>query len=439
MTPALGSISFDQAFLKDPQDRVPMSRARLLPVVVMTLASAPAWPQGSPVGPEFRVNTYTPGNEFGSSVAADALGNFVVVWQSSSQDGSLTGIYGQRYAAAGTPLGPEFRVNTFTTSNQFSPRVASDASGNSVAVWTSQLQDGSSFGIYAQRYGSAGAPAGPEFRVNTYTTGSQFIPEVSAAGTGSFVVAWMSPDGGDYGIFAQRYSAAGAPLGPEFRVNTYTPGYQSAPRVGTDSAGNFVVVWASAGQDGSSYGVFGQRYASSGAPLGAEFRVNDYTTGGQTSPEVRSDGAGSFVVVWEGAAQDGAGYGVFAQRYDAAGAPVGPEFRVNGYTTSDQARPSLALDSAGNFVVVWQSAGQDGSASGVFGQRYDTTGAPQGPEFRVNTYLTGDQMDPSVAADTTGDFVVVWTSAGQDGASYGVFGQRHGPIVPVELLQIAIE
>jgi hypothetical protein len=403
------------------------------------LVPATVWPQGNPVGPEFRVNTYTPGNEFGSSVAADGSGNFVVVWQSSSQDGSLTGIFAQRYASGGAPLGPEFRVNTVTSSNQFAPRVASDGSGNSIAVWTSQLQDGSSFGIYGQRYDSAGSAAGPEFRVNSYTTGSQFIPEVSAAASGPFVVAWMSGDGSDYGIFAQRYAANGAPLGPEFRVNTFTTAYQAAPRIGADSAGNFVVVWASDGQDGSSYGVFGQRYATSGAPLGAEFRVNTYTTGDQSSPEVRSDGAGNFVVVWESAAQDGAGQGIFAQRYDATGTPVGPEFRVNDYTTSDQARPTLTLDSAGNFVVVWQSAGQDGSASGVFGQRYTAAGAPLGAEFRVNTYLAGDQMDPSVAADTAGDFVVVWTSSGQDGASYGVFGQRYSMIVPVELMDLAVE
>jgi hypothetical protein len=404
----------------------------------VTLLPAVALPQGNPVGPEFRVNTFTPGNEFGASVAADAAGNFVVVWQSSSQDGSLTGIFAQRYASTGAPLGPEFRVNTYTTSNQFGPRVASDASGNFVVVWTSQLQDGSNFGVHAQRYSSTGSPAGAEFRVNTYTTGSQFVPDVSAASSGTFVVAWMGPDGSDYGIIAQRFAGTGAPLGGEFRVNTYTTAYQSAPRIGTDSAGNFVVVWSSDGQDGSAYGIFGQRYASSGTPLGAEFRVNTYTTGDQYGAEVRSDGA-SFVVVWESAAQDGAGQGVFAQRFASSGAPAGAEFQVNTYTSSDQARPSVALDSLGGFVVVWQSTGQDGAGDGVFGLRFAAVGPPLGPEFRVNTFTTADQLGPSVAADGAGNFVVAWTSDGQDGSNYGVFGQRYAPIVPVELMRLAIE
>jgi hypothetical protein len=416
-----------------------MRRARFLPLVGLMFVPAAAWPQGNPVGPEFRVNTYTPGNEFGASLAADALGNFVVVWQSSNQDGSLTGIFGQRYAASGVPLGPEFRVNSYTTSNQFGPAVASDASGNFVVVWTSQLQDGSAFGIFGQRYASTGAPAGPEFRVNTYTAGSQFVPSLSAADAGTFTVAWMSPDGSDYGIFAQRYASTGTPVGPEFRVNTYTAAYQALPRIGTDPAGNFVVVWGSDGQDGSAYGIFGQRYASSGAPIGAEFRINTYTTGDQSGPEVDTDGTGNFVVVWQSAPQDGSGQGLFGQRFAASGAPVGAEFRVNTYTTLDQSRPSLALDSSGNFAVVWQSAGQDGSGNGVFGQRYSAAGAPQGPEFRVNTYVASDQVGPSVAADSAGDFVVAWSSLGQDGSNYGVFGQRYGPIVPVELMQFRVE
>ena len=50
------------------------------------------------------------------SVASDAAGNFVVVWDSADQDGSDVGVFGQRYASSGAPLGPEFRVNTYTTS-----------------------------------------------------------------------------------------------------------------------------------------------------------------------------------------------------------------------------------------------------------------------------------------------------------------------------------
>jgi hypothetical protein len=165
-----------------------MRRAFLLVVALVSVPRA-AWAQGNPLGPEFRVNTYTTNMQgepvFPSSVAADPSGNFVVVWSSASQDGGSFGLFGQRYASSGTPLGPEFRVNTYTTSSQALPSVASDASGNFVVVWSS-TQDGSSLGVFGQRYASSGAPLGPEFRVNSYTTGDQRYLSVDADSAGNF-------------------------------------------------------------------------------------------------------------------------------------------------------------------------------------------------------------------------------------------------------------
>src|SRR5262245_31254356 len=91
----------------------------------------------------------------------------------------------------------------------------------------------------------------------------------------------------------------------------------------------------------------------------------------------------------------------------------GHEFRVNTFTLSDQLVPAMASDGSGNFVVVWSSADQDGSIFGSFGQRYDSTGAPLGPEFRINTYTTDSQFAPAVAAIPSGAFVVIWDSRGQ--------------------------
>ena len=62
--------------------------------------------------------------------------------------------------------------------------------------------------------------------------------------------------------------------------------------------GDFVVEWSSKDQDGSNYGVFGQRYAASGAPLGGEFRVNTTTLGDQYQPAAAAfSAASSFVAM----------------------------------------------------------------------------------------------------------------------------------------------
>ena len=163
-----------------------------------------------------------------------------------------------------------------------------------------------------------------------------------------------------------------------------------------------------------------------GAPRGGEFRVNSETAGAQYRPAVASDAAGNFVVAWVG--PDGGLYGVFAQRFDAAGVPRGGEFRVNEQTSSAQLEPAVAGDATGGFVVAWR--GPDGDGDGIFARRFDAMKAPRGAEFRVNTYTTGAQRLPAVASDATGNLLVVWESVGQDGSVSGVFGQRFGGLVP---------
>jgi hypothetical protein len=397
---------------------------------------------GTPLGPEFRVNTFTTGGQGAPALASDIGADFLVVWE-SPQDGSGNGVFGQRYSGAGVPLGPEFPVNTFTTGNQFAPVATSDISGNFVVVWVSELQDGSGLGVFGQRFASSGVPAGSEFRVNSFTTGDQLAPSMAIDKSSIFFVVWTSDgqDGSGQGVYGQRFIGFGLPLGGEFRVNTGTAAGQRAPSVAATQSGNFVIAWESDGQDGSNLGVFGQRYNSAGTPTGSEFRVNTFTTGGQLAPAVAATFA-TFAVVWQSAGQDGSGYGIFGQRFANSGSPLGSEFPVNSSVAGDQSDPAAANDVNGQFVVVWEDASQGapiGTASGIFGQRFANTGSPVGPEFRVNTYTTGAQRRPSVTAAFSGQFTVVWASDAQDGSGYGVFGQRFGPIVPVELIRFGVE
>ena len=85
------------------------------------------------------------------------------------------------------------------------------------------------------------------------------------------------------------------PLGDEFRVDS-GPGPVSEITAGADDAGGFVVVWQ-AGASGAT-DVFARRYDASGAAEGAsEFRVNSYTTGFQIIPAVAPDkNDGTFVI-----------------------------------------------------------------------------------------------------------------------------------------------
>jgi hypothetical protein len=260
---------------------------------------------------------------------------------------------------------------------------------------------------------------GPEFPVNTYTTAQQLSPAVAAAPDGSFVVVWTSEsqDGDLGGVVGQRYNRFGAKAGAEFQVNTYTTGGQGVPAIATDVQGNFVVVWKGAGS-GDPTGIFAQRYDANGAPIGGEFRVNTTTSLLQENPAIAMAPDGRFVVVWERP-------GILGQRFDATGAKAGGEFEISKYPGANRSLPAVATDAAGRFVVVWTAYLQDGDSDAVFGQRFDAAGAKVGSAFQVNTYTTGVQDYPAIAMDRTGNFVVVWESVGQVGGGFiDLFGQR---------------
>src|SRR5262249_38178629 len=77
-----------------------------------------------------------------------------------------------------------------------------------------------------------------------------------------------------------------ARVGPEFRVNTYTAGYQGGHTMAALDGGGYVVAWTSQGQDGfSGFGVYARRYHADGSPAGGEFRLST-TAGEQWDPNV---------------------------------------------------------------------------------------------------------------------------------------------------------
>jgi hypothetical protein len=349
----------------------------------------------------------------------------------------------------------EFQVNIFTAGRQYYPSVAIDNAGNYVVTWMSEGQDGDSYGIYARRHNSSGVPQGSEFQANTSTTGLQANPSVAMDNSGDFVIVWRSDQGFDSEIFAQKYNSRGIAAGSEFRVNAFTINPQNYPSVAMDSIGDLTITWIGYGnQDGDGSGIFARRYNSAGiaqvpancgdlvlnpncSPVTGQFQVNTGTTSSQLQPAIAMNGAGRSVISWVSYGQDGNGFGIYAQMYNSSGDHLIPsacasplcdsatgELRVNTYINGDQFSPSVAINGTGGFVVSWKSP-QDGDQNGIYAQRYYSSGVAQGSEFRVNTYTTGNQTEPSVAMDNSGDFVISWFSPQDEDNGYGIYAQRY--------------
>ncbi|MBA5776154.1 cadherin-like domain-containing protein, partial [Stappia sp. F7233] len=263
------------------------------------------------------------------------------------------------------------------------------------------------------------AAGGGEAGVNDHTPSHQNASAVARLDDGGYVVVWASngQDGSGYGIYAQRYDADGTAAGSEFRVNAATANSQRQPAVAALAGGGFVVTWASTG-DGSLEGVYQQRFDAGGAALGGQDLVNETIAGSQDLAQVAGLAGGGHVVVWRSARADGSGHDVYLRAYDAAGAALGGEALVSGGVAGEgngQDLPVLAALSDGGVLVAWSSA--DGDGAGVFARRFDAAGNAAGAAFQVNSHDVGAQEEPAVAALADGGFVIAWRSLGQDGSS----------------------
>ena len=330
-----------------------------------------------------------------------------------------------------TPIktGPEFHINTTTLNSQENPDVAVLSDGGYVSAWGSWHQDGSGYGIYAQRFNADGSKRGGEFHVSTYTTGDQNAPHITALHDGGFAIIWSDAgqDGDGGGVYGQRYAADGRANGGEFRINSHIAGDQWAQSIATLSYGHFVVVWTSYDQDGDSGGVYGQRFDGDGIRVGSEFLINTTTAHSQQFGSVAALFDGGFIVSWTSDDAAGNYTDIYAQRFNADGTANGGEFMVNTTTIYNQ-NLSVATGLAnGGFVIAWSSGGSSAGSEDVYAQVYNSDGSLNGGQFRVNTTTWDNQTSPRISALSDGGFVITFASLHQDSYvwEYNIFGQRY--------------
>ena len=270
--------------------------------------------------------------------------------------------------------------------------------GDYVVTWRSDVQNGpSSTDIYGQRYNAAGTALGTEFRVSSTADDHTFEPLVAALTSGGFVVTWQSydPVNDDYDIHGQRYDAADSAQDTAFTITSSLTNSQESPSIAALSGGGFVVTWQSFQQDGDGdgNGIFGQLYNASGVAQNNEFLVNTNTTSDQKFSSVTALANGGFVVTWHSDDPIVPGYDIYGQRYDGSGVAQGTDFIVSSNPVNANFSSSVTGLPNGGFVVTWTATDSNGSA-GVYGKRYDANGNES--NWIVNTPPTG-----TVAIDGT--------------------------------------
>jgi hypothetical protein len=319
-------------------------------------------------------------DQLGPSISMDAVGNFVIVWydfRNSNWD-----IYFQRYDNTGTALGVNTKVNDDTESAaQEHPSISMDATGNFVIVWDDNRNN--NYDIYYQRFTSTGSVLGVNTKVNDDVDSvKQWDPSISMDPAGNFVVVWIDERNVNRDIYYQRYTSTGGTLGVNTKVNDdASDADQIAPSILIDVAGNFVIVWHDFRN--ANWDIYYQRFTSTGGVLGVNTKVNDDASGEfQMFSSISMDAAGNFVIAWQD--YRNANWDIYYQRYTSTGSTLGTNTKANDDAGSmDQQVPSISMDGTGNFVVVWQDYRYGQNNPDIIGQRYFSSGSPNGGNYRI--------------------------------------------------------
>jgi hypothetical protein len=292
---------------------------------------------------------------------------------------------------------------------------------------------------------AAQAVRGPEIVVSASAEDVNWLPTVGVTANGDFVVAFqrgffLSGQETSH-VWVRLFRADGTPKGHAFRVSN-APAAEGFPSLAVAPDGEFAVVW----QSGSSLAtsIWGRLFTADGTPLGERFRLSEATHGSQRQPDVALLPGGGFVAVWDEAGGPfNQGEAIFARRFDALGAPLGPDVEVGESFPEksfsedlDEIQARVAVAPDGGFLVTWMSYGGERSFFDIDARAFSPDGAPLGEVFRVNhgPLVRTSQFDATLATLLSGEAVVAWASngaevrKGEDPAvdGVGLFARRLG-------------
>ena len=340
-----------------------------------------------------------------------------------------------------TNNGPEYAIAGPQPGDQAHPAAALSPLGGFLA-WEDNAIDGLGLGIGAMALNSNFGPVGRPFRVNQIVGGDQSLPQVALIPGGGAVFAWQGGAPSRQNIYARFLSQSNTWLTGDVMVNTFTAHFRRQPVLAALPNGNVVFAWGSYNQQSpSSYqDVYAQLLACTGAKIGSEFLVNQFTLFNQRNPAIAALSTGGFVIVWVSEQQtqpipqsldanslyslatSRPSVDVFARVFDSNGVALVDEFIVNT-NTSPCSLPAVAAGPNGSFIVSWTENNLNVPTEGldVFARAFSNP-ATGGVVRRVNTYTLGDQYASHLAA-VGNNYLAVWTSMGQDGSWEGVYGQ----------------
>jgi len=355
-------------------------------------------------------NVQLTGGHFDPKIAAAPNGDFVTVWEDDNDGNGAGQIYARGFDKDGNARFSQIAVNSVATGQQRHPDVAIDDSGRFVIAWEDDQDNNGSYQIHARGFNANGTQRFAELTVNSVAGGQQTRPSVAADATGNFVVAWEDDQDGNgfYQIRARGFTAAGAQRIAEFVVNSVADGQQFNPAIAMDASGDFVVAWEDDQEDDGNFQIFHRGFTATGGNRFSQARVNTTTTGQHTKPSIAMDTNGNFTVVWEDDQDDNGYYQIYGRGFTLAGAQRIALFTVNSVSDGQQYEPSVAMRGDGGFAVAWEDDQDDNGAFQILGRIFNASGTQRRADFTLNSDASGQQRLPAAAIDEQGFFTTAW-------------------------------
>ena len=239
---------------------------------------------GTPLGGEVVLDAVARGSAGAPAVAAQADGSWLAVWTRTDGFYENTHVYARLFAADGTAAGTVFQIDAAAAEGVYSPQVTALAGGGYVVAWTVRggPGDASETGIHARLYAADGTPLGAEFRVNATVADYQINPGITALTDGGFAIGWTSrgQDGSGDGVYTRLYSAGGVALTPERLVNATVASDQAYISLAGHENGGYAAAWMTLGQDGSGYGIAARFFAPADIHRAGTAGADDYDGAG---------------------------------------------------------------------------------------------------------------------------------------------------------------
>lgn len=313
--------------------------------------------------------------------------------------GNYTGVWIQHYDAVarrfsqdGTPLGSSFVVDNATTECA-NPAVAIDSAGRTVIVWADRRTGNAQ--VYCQMYDESGTAVGTNFPVSDSLQYMSMRCDVAISAQRSFVVVWEYHND----IWGQRFDSLGNPIGSNFKIwNDTLDIIEDYPAVSSTHDGHFAVVWGMRYRGNILCRIFDSTYT----PVSNIIQVNEPQLTQSTWPKVTAFSDSMWCITWDDSAAN-----IYLQRITKEGTLMGSNIRIN---STDSVRNNLPdVDVTEEYIFVTYTR-KTYHMWDIMIQQI----APDGTLIGGNRIITDDiggepQRLPAIAADTTGDFFVVWT------------------------------